>query len=127
MISLYHPQGPRRLISVEMSIEGDFVPYLGLTVVNPCIRNMGQHFTPEIALDVLLQRNAFSVAQIGIRLRLSVLVATDCSGFVAFPKGCEHGIKLWVRKAYSVLPVQLFEIREELLTVFVEFLLRGLI
>ncbi len=61
-----------RLVAVEVLREVDLVAHVALWVRNPGIRDVGQHLALHEVLDVFAERYALCVAELGIRLGLSV-------------------------------------------------------
>src|SRR5690606_14151662 len=70
-----------------MAVEGNFIPYLRLLVVNPGVCHLGQHLTLEVFLDIFGQRHIFGVTQTAVWLRLALgpapLTQNDLACFVA--------------------------------------------
>ena len=89
-------QRARRLEDVEVAVERDFVADLGLLVVDPRIRHVGQDFTLEIGLHVLAQRHILGVAQGGVRRGLAFALAL----------GAEHDLALGVALGRSTVMVR---------------------
>ena len=77
-------QWPRRFIAIEMAVERDFVPDLGLGGVNSRIGHVGQNLALEIHLNAFLEWDGLGIAQVGVRLGLAVSVAADFGGLIAF-------------------------------------------
>ena len=63
----------RRLILIEIAGHRNFIARLGLALVDPRIRGVGQNFPGKIGVNVLHQRHIFGVPQGGVRHRLAPL------------------------------------------------------
>ena len=66
-----------------MPVERDFVANLGLTVVDPSIRDMRPHSALEIGVNVFCQGHIFAVAQSGIGVWFALAIGDYVGGFVA--------------------------------------------
>ncbi len=75
-------------------------------MVDPGIRNVGNHFALEILLDAFLERDRFGVAQFGVGLRVSPAITADLGRLVAFTKGCDDSLKLRRRETDASLVVR---------------------
>ena len=54
------------LVLIEGAGEGDLVAHLGLALVDPGIRIIGQDFTGEVSVDILVQRHILRVPLFGV-------------------------------------------------------------
>src|SRR5437764_7049765 len=81
-------QRPRRLIAVEIAVEVDLVAdetdlaifRVTLAGVDPRVRDVGLHLALEERLDPFGEGHALGIAQLGVRLRIAVMVATYGGG-----------------------------------------------
>ena len=60
------------LVLIEGAGEGDLVAHLGLALVDPGIRVIGQDFTGKVCVDVLVQRHILRVPLFGVGHRLAL-------------------------------------------------------
>ena len=70
-------EGPWGDVPVEVARERDLVADLGLVVVDPRIRHVGQDFAGEVLLDVLGQRDVLGVSQCGVGFGIALGVGDD--------------------------------------------------
>ena len=63
----------RRLILIEIAGHRYLIAHLGLALVNPRIRGVGQDLPCKISVNVLHQRHIFGIPQGGVRHRLAPL------------------------------------------------------
>ena len=68
-VCFYFLQWARWFITIKMAVQRYFIADFGFAVIHPSIRNVRQHFAPEVVINVFFQRHIFRVAQIGIRFR----------------------------------------------------------
>ena len=83
-LGLDYFEGSKRLVHVEVSVEGDLVAGLGLVVVGPGVGDVGQDFVCHVGVDVVAEGHGLGVAQSGVRFGLAVGLAADFRVGVGF-------------------------------------------
>ena len=63
------------LENVEVPVERDLVAHLGLFVIDPSIRGMGQYLALEVVLHLLVERDVLGIAQGGVGNGLALVLS----------------------------------------------------
>ena len=64
-------------MTIEITIEVDFVAHLVLFPIHPTVRQVGLNLAPEVVVDVLREGNSLILSQRGIGFRIPLLVLHD--------------------------------------------------
>ena len=84
-----------------MAVERDLIAHLahlavlGIAVsgINPRIRHMRRDLAGKVGLYGFFQRDVLGIAQVAIRLGVSVAVAADFGSFVPLANACNDGFE----------------------------------